>query len=81
MELTYPVIISKHSDKRDYYIATSPIFPSLKVKKYTLPDVTFWTGDEIAAIIEKEREYPKTQDPTNWRLKSNEQVIYLTIDI
>lgn len=32
-------------------------------------------------MLEDEKEYPQPQDPTKWKLESNQKIIYVSVDM
>ncbi|MDR0899881.1 MAG: type II toxin-antitoxin system HicB family antitoxin [Lactobacillaceae bacterium] len=83
--VTYPVIISEHSDSdyhdgRPYYIVESPNIPGMLTDGDTFDEAAFWAIDALATMLEGE-EYPEVQDPRKWELKPNESIVYITVDM
>ncbi|AKP68421.1 antitoxin HicB [Companilactobacillus ginsenosidimutans] len=78
--LLYPVIISEYNDDGHYYVATSPNIPGMITQGTTLTDTAYWTEDAIATMINGS-DYPETVDPSNWKLKDNDKLVYITVDM
>ena len=76
----YPVIVSEYHDDGDYFVATSPNIPGMVTQGDSLADVAYWSEDAIATMIAGE-EYPEPQDPKDWKLKDNERVIYVSVNM
>ncbi|MCF2622962.1 type II toxin-antitoxin system HicB family antitoxin [Ligilactobacillus salivarius] len=76
----YPVIVGEYHDDGDYFVATSPNIPGMVTQGDSLADVAYWAEDAIATMIAGE-EYPEPQDPKDWKLKDNERVIYVSVNM
>ena len=79
--LIYPVIISEYHDDGHYYVATSPNIPGMVTQGDTFSDAAYWAEDPIATMLDGQASYPKVQDPRSWDLKSNDRLVYITIDL
>lgn len=79
--LIYPVIISEYHDDGHYYVATSPNIPGMVTQGDTFSDAAYWAEDAIATMLDGQASYPKVQDPRSWDLKSNDRLVYITIDL
>lgn len=78
--LVYPIIVSEYDDDGHYFVATSPNIPGMVTQGDTLSDVVYWAEDAIATMIAGE-EYPTPQDPTDWPLKKNERVVFVSVNM
>lgn len=72
--LVYPIIVSEYNDDGHYFVATSPNIPGMVTQGETLSEVA------IATMIAGE-DYPTPQDPTDWSLKQNERVIFVSVNM
>ena len=79
--LIYPVIISEYHDDGHYYVATSPNIPGMVTQGDTFSDAAYWAEDAIATILDGQASYPEVQDPRSWDLKSNDRLVYITVDL
>lgn len=79
--LIYPVIISEYHDDGHYYVATSPNIPGMVTQGDTFSDAAYWAEDAIATMLDGQASYPKVQDPRSWDLKSNDRLVYITVDL
>lgn len=79
--LVYPVIISEFHDDGHYYVATSPNIPGMVTQGETFSDAAYWAEDAIATMLEDETEYPQVADPQAWKLKDNEKIVYVAVDM
>ncbi|WEV51693.1 type II toxin-antitoxin system HicB family antitoxin [Lactobacillus sp. ESL0731] len=80
-KLVYPVIITEVNDEDGhYFVASSPNIQGMVTQGDTWEEVVYWAEDAIATMIEGE-EYPKPQDPKNWKLEPNDKVVYITVDM
>ena len=79
--LIYPVIISEYHDDGHYYVATSPNIPGMVTQGDTFSDATYWAEDAIATMLDGQASYPKVQEPRSWDLKSNDRLVYITVDL
>ena len=79
--LIYPVIISEYHDDGHYYVATSPNIPGMVTQGDTFSDAAYWAEDAIATMLDGQASYPEVQDPSSWDLKSNDRLVYITIDL
>lgn len=77
--IVYPIIVSEYDDDGHYFVATSPNIPGMVTQGDTLSDVVYWAEDAIATMIAGE-EYPP-QDPTDWPLKKNERVVFVSVNM
>ncbi len=78
--LVYPIIVSEYDDDGHYFVATSPNIPGMVTQGDTLSDVVYWAEDAIATMIAGE-EYPTPKDPTDWPLKKNERVVFVSVNM
>lgn len=78
--IVYPIIVSEYDDDGHYFVATSPNIPGMVTQGDTLSDVVYWAEDAIATMIAGE-EYPTPQDPTDWPLKKNERVVFVSVNM
>lgn len=78
--IVYPIIVSEYDDDGHYFVATSPNIPGMVIQGDTLSDVVYWAEDAIATMIAGE-EYPTPQDPTDWPLKKNERVVFVSVNM
>lgn len=76
----YPVIIGEYHDDGDYFVVTSPNIPGLVTQGDTLADAAYWAEDAIATMIE-DTKYPEVQDASEWVLKDNERIVYVSVDM
>lgn len=79
--LIYPVIISEYHDDGHYYVATSPNIPGMVTQGDTFSDAAYWAEDAIATMLDGQASYPKVQEPRSWNLKSNDRLVYITVDL
>lgn len=79
--LIYPVIISEYHDDGHYYVATSPNIPGMVTQGDTFSDAAYWAEDAIATMLDGQASYPEVQDPRSWDLKSNDRLVYITVDL
>lgn len=79
--LIYPVIISEYHDDGHYYVATSPNIPGMVTQGDTFSDAAYWAEDAIATMLYGQASYPEVQDPRSWDLKSNDRLVYITVDL
>ncbi|MGL5899412.1 MAG: type II toxin-antitoxin system HicB family antitoxin [Lactobacillaceae bacterium] len=79
--LIYPVIISEYHDDGHYYVATSPNIPGMVTQGDTFSDAAYWAEDAIATMLDGQASYPKVQEPRSWDLKSNDRLVYITVDL
>lgn len=79
--LIYPVIISEYHDDGHYYVATSPNIPGMVTQGDTFSDAAYWAEDAIATMLDGQASYPAVQDPRSWDLKSNDRLVYITVDL
>ena len=79
--LIYPVIISEYHDDGHYYVATSPNIPGMVTQGDTFSDAAYWAEDAITTMLDGQASYPKVQDPRSWDLKSNDRLVYITVDL
>lgn len=77
----YPVIISEYNDDGHYYVVTSPNIKGMVTQGDTLEDAVYWAEDAIGTMLDGEKSYPKVQDPSNWKLNKNDQLVYITVDM
>jgi predicted RNase H-like HicB family nuclease len=78
--IVYPIIVSEYDDDGHYFVATSPNISGMVTQGDTLSDVVYWAEDAIATMIAGE-EYPTPQDPTDWPLKKNERVVFVSVNM
>lgn len=78
--IVYPIIVSEYDDDGHYFVATSPNIPGMVTQGDTLSDVVYWAEDAIATMIAGEG-YPTPQDPTDWPLKKNERVVFVSVNM
>lgn len=78
--IVYPIIVSEYDDDGHYFVATSPNIPGMVTQGDTLSEVAYWAEDAIATMIAGE-DYPTPQDPTDWPLKENERVIFISVNM
>jgi Uncharacterized conserved protein len=78
--IVYPIIVSEYDDDGHYFVATSPNISGMVTQGDTLSDVVYWAEDAIAIMIAGE-EYPTPQDPTDWPLKKNERVVFVSVNM
>lgn len=78
-EIVYPITVSEYDDDGHYFVATSPNIPGV-TQGDTLSEVAYWAEDAIATMIAGE-DYPTPQDPTDWPLKENERVIFISVNM
>lgn len=79
--IIYPVIISEYNDDGHYFVVTSPNIPGMVTQGDTFSDAAYWAEDAIATMLEDKKEYPQVQDPTNWNIKDNEKIVYISVDM
>lgn len=78
--IVYPIIVSEYDDDGHYFVATSPNISGMVTQGDTLSEVAYWAEDAIATMIAGE-DYPTPQDPTDWPLKENERVIFISVNM
>lgn len=78
--IVYPIIVGEYDDDGHYFVATSPNIPGMVTQGDTLSEVAYWAEDAIATMIAGE-DYPTPQDPTDWPLKENERVIFISVNM
>lgn len=78
--IVYPIIVSESDDDGHYFVATSPNISGMVTQGDTLSEVAYWAEDAIATMIAGE-DYPTPQDPTDWPLKENERVIFISVNM
>lgn len=78
--LVYPIIIAEYNDDGHYYVATSPNIPGMVTQGDSFSNAACWSEDAIITMLENEETCPKIQDPRNWPPKSNERVVYISIN-
>ncbi|WP_331224731.1 type II toxin-antitoxin system HicB family antitoxin [Pediococcus acidilactici] len=80
-KLIYPVIINEYNDDGYYYVVTSPNIKGMVTQGDPLEDAIYWAEDTIGTMLDGEKSYPKVQDPSNWKLNKNDQLVYITVDM
>ncbi|GED79942.1 hypothetical protein FD40_GL000426 [Amylolactobacillus amylophilus DSM 20533 = JCM 1125] len=78
--LVYPTIFAEFHDDGDYFTVTSPNIEGMITQGDTREDAVIEAVDAIATMIDGE-DYPKPMDPSSWRLKSNESIVYISVDM
>lgn len=78
--IVYPIIVSESDDDGHYFVATSPNISGMVTQGDTLSEVAYWAEDAIATMIAGE-DYSTPQDPTDWPLKENERVIFISVNM
>lgn len=78
--LVFPVIFSEFNDDGHYYTVTSPNIPGMITQGDTLTEAQTEAVDAIATMLDGTA-YPLPQDPSSWKLESNQQVHMITVDM
>ncbi|MCM6765244.1 type II toxin-antitoxin system HicB family antitoxin [Weissella paramesenteroides] len=78
--LIYPVIISEFNDDGHYFVVTSPNIKGMVTQGDTAEEAIYWAEDAIATMLNGS-EYPAPQDPSNWEIKDNERIVYVSVDM
>jgi len=78
--LVYPIIATEFNDDGHYYVATSPNINGMVTQGDTLADLAYQAEDAIATMLDGET-YPEPQDPSEWKLDSNQRIIYISVDM
>lgn len=79
--LIYSVIITECNDEAGhYYGVTSPNIKGMVTDGQTLEEAVVNAEDAIATMI-ADTEYPKVQDPKDWKLNENERVVWVTVNM
>lgn len=80
--MVYPVIAKECNDEDGhYFVITTPNIPGVVTQGETLNQAAFNAEDAIASMIADKKEYPKPQDPSNWDLDDNEQVVFVSVNM
>ncbi|BAP84881.1 antitoxin HicB [Paucilactobacillus hokkaidonensis JCM 18461] len=80
-KLIYPIIVAEINDEDGhYFVATSPNIDGMVTQGDTMIDVVENSEDAIATMIEGDP-YPQPQDPSIWKIKHNERLVYVTVDM
>ena len=78
--LIYPVIISEFNDDGHYFVVTSPNIKGMVTQGDTAEEAIYWAEDAIATMLDG-TEYPEPQDPSDWKVKKNEGIVYVSVDM
>ena len=77
----YPVIMAEFNDEDGhYFVVTSPNIPGMVTEGKTEAEAAYWAEDAIATMIE-DTDYPEPQDTTEWQVKDNERIVYISVDM
>lgn len=78
--LAYPVILTEYNDDGHYYVVTSPNIKGMVTDGDTIAEALFHAEDAMATMLDG-TVYPDTQDPKLWKLKDNQQVSWVTVNM
>lgn len=78
--LIYPVLISEFNDDGHYFVVTSPNIKGMVTQGDTAEEAIYWAEDAIATMLDG-TEYPEPQDPSDWEVKDNERIVYVSVDM
>ncbi|EEX28368.1 hypothetical protein HMPREF0508_02205 [Lactobacillus crispatus MV-3A-US] len=80
--VAYPAILSEYNDESGhYYVVTSPNIQGMVTDGETIPEALVHAEDAMAAVLDGEEKYPKVQNPKEWKLKDNQQVTWVTVNM
>lgn len=78
--LAYPVILTEYHDDGHYYVVTSPNIKGMVTDGNSIAEALVHAEDAIATMLDG-IDYPKVQDPKSWKLKENQQVSWVTVNM
>lgn len=79
--LAYPVILTEYNDEDGhYYVVTSPNIQGMVTDGETITEALYHAKDAIATMLDAPN-YPKIQDPKDWKLEKNQQVSWVTVNM
>lgn len=78
--VAYPVIIGEYNDDKHYFVVTSPNIKGMVTEGDTLAEALYYAQDAMATMLDG-GDYPKVQDPNTWKLKKNEHVYWVTVNM
>lgn len=82
MPITYPIIVETFDDEDGhYYVATSPNIPGMVTQGLTMAELKIQSKDAIMTVLDGLAHAPQPQDPSNWSLTQQEQVLWITVDM
>jgi len=82
MPITYPIIVETFDDEDGhYYVATSPNIPGMVTQGLTMAELKIQAKDAIMTVLDGLDHDPQPQDPSNWSLTQQEQVLWITVDM
>lgn len=80
--IVYPVIAREYNDEDGhYFVITTPNIPGVVTQGDTLDQAALNAEDAIATMIADKKDYPKPQNPLNWKLRENERIIYVSVNM
>ena len=78
--LAYPVILTEYHDDGHYYVVTSPNIKGMVTDGNSIAEALVHAEDAIATMLDG-IDYPKVQDPKSWKLKENQQLSWVTVNM
>lgn len=79
--LIYPTIFVENNDEDGHYFTVySPNIEGMVTEGDTREEAAIEAVDAIATMLDGE-DYPAVQDPGTWKLKSNESIVYITVNM
>lgn len=80
--VVYPVVAKEYNDEDGhYYVITTPNIPGVVTQGDTLDQVALNAEDAIASMISDQKDYPKPEDPTKWKLNDDEKIVYISVNM
>lgn len=81
-KIFYPVVIEECNDEDGhYFVASSPNIKGMVTDGDTFEEAAINAEDAISTVIEGEKNIPQPEDPFNWKLKPNERLVYIPVDV
>ncbi|WDF82695.1 type II toxin-antitoxin system HicB family antitoxin [Lacticaseibacillus pabuli] len=77
--MIYPTIFVKEATGG--YAVYSPNIPGMHTEGDTFTEAVHWTIDAIATMLDGAANYPDPQDPSDWQLHDNEQIVMISVDM
>lgn len=78
--LTYPVILTEYTDDGHYYVVTSPNILGMVTDGKNITETITHAKDAMATMLDG-IDYPAVQDPKLWKLKDNQEVAWVTVNM